>query len=83
MTDFLDAKIIDSTNRDLRALGVCLIRFGFGLYEGEYFAWYQCRQSHATRYATLQILYSGQLLLNQALPFWILPSNATNADKNF
>jgi hypothetical protein len=40
MTDFLDAKIIDSTNRDLRALGICSVRFGFGLYEGEYFAWF-------------------------------------------
>jgi hypothetical protein len=43
VNDFLDARIIDSTNRDLRALGICSVRFGFGLYEGEYFAWYQCR----------------------------------------
>ena len=40
MLDFLDARIIDSIGRDLKNLGICSIRFGFGLYEGEYFAWY-------------------------------------------
>ena len=80
MSDFLEARIIDPAGRDQRANGNCLFRFGFGLYEGEYFGWYQCKQ--APRLSYISILYLNQLL-QTSFPIWTVPANGTSVDRSF
>lgn len=38
----LDARIFDSANINQNGTN-CLTSFGNGLYEGEYFGWFQCK----------------------------------------
>lgn len=88
ITDYLDAKILDSTGKDLRGSGACQFRFGFGLYEGEYFGWYQCKPASKINYS-LQLLFTAagtttqSVLLGQPLPFWTLQAIPNTAEKTF
>ncbi len=54
ITEYIDARIVDPAGNNLRTSN-CQVKFGFGLYEGEYFGWLLCRQ--APRFALLSILF--------------------------
>lgn len=54
IADYLDIKLVDNTGASQKG-NYCLVKYGFGLYEGEYYGWLLCKS--APKYMTMQILY--------------------------
>jgi hypothetical protein len=82
ISDFIDSRIVDSQGTSLK--GNCIINFGFGLYEGEYFGWYLCSQTVPALKGSINIsiLYgpptaTASVLQNLQLPIALYSANAT------
>jgi hypothetical protein len=82
ISDFIDSRIVDSQGTSLK--GNCIIKFGFGLYEGEYFGWYLCSQTAPALKGSINIsiLYgpptaTASVLQNLQLPIALFSANAT------